>query len=100
MTPNDGTAGRDPSRRRLGCRPAGLTMPAGGSHPTDARVAEALHRVVRATRFGCTTDTSPDTSREAFTWLHKLFRQSEWAKQTPYWSADRGVRPRDPSAAS
>ena len=55
------------------------------THPTDARVAEALHRVVRATRFGCTTDTSPDTSREAFTLLHKLFPQSEWAKQTPYW---------------
>jgi len=84
MTPNDGTAGRDPSRRRFGCRSVGLTT-AGGSHATDARVAEALHRVVRATRFGCTTDTSPDTSREAFTLLHKLFPQSEWAKQTPYW---------------
>ena len=55
------------------------------THPTDARVAEALHRVVRATRFGCTTDTSPDASREAFTLLHKLFPRSEWAKQTPYW---------------
>ena len=42
-------------------------------------------RVVRATRFDCTTDTTPDASREAFTRLHKLFPQSEWAKRTPYW---------------
>jgi hypothetical protein len=55
------------------------------THPTDARVAEALHRVVRATRLGCTSDTSGDVSREAFTLLHKRFPRSEWAKQTPYW---------------
>ncbi len=55
------------------------------THPTDARVAEALHRVVRATRLGCTSDTSGDVSREAFTLLHKRFPRSEWAKLTPYW---------------
>jgi hypothetical protein len=55
------------------------------THPADARVAEALHRVVRATRLGCTSDASGDVSREAFTLLHKRFPRSEWAKQTPYW---------------
>ena len=54
-------------------------------NPADARVAEALHRVVRATRLGCTSDGSGDVSREAFTLLHKRFPRSEWAKQTPYW---------------
>ena len=54
------------------------------THPTDARLAEALHRVVRATRLGCTTDGSGDVSREAFTLLHKRFPRSEWAAQTPY----------------
>ena len=53
------------------------------THTTDARVAEALHRVVRATRLGCTTDRSGDVSREAFTLLHKRFPRSEWAAQTP-----------------
>jgi len=54
-------------------------------NPADARVAEALHRVVRATRLGCTSESSGDVSREAFTLLHKRFPRSEWAKQTPYW---------------
>jgi len=55
------------------------------THLTDARVAEALHRVVRSTRFGCSTERSGDVSREAFTLLHKRFPRSEWAAQTPYW---------------
>ncbi len=55
------------------------------THPADARVAEALHRVVRATRLGCTSDKSGAVSREAFTLLHQRFPRSEWAKQTPYW---------------
>jgi hypothetical protein len=54
------------------------------AHPDDPRLAEALHRVVRATRSGCTTEGSGDVSREAFTRLHKLFPRSEWAKRTPY----------------
>jgi hypothetical protein len=55
------------------------------THPSDARVAEALHRVVRATRLGCTTDRSGDVSRQAFTLLHKRYAGSEWARRTPYW---------------
>ena len=55
------------------------------AHPTDTRLAEALHRVVRATRVGCTSTDSGTVSREAFTVLHKRFPASEWAKKTPYW---------------
>ena len=55
------------------------------AHPTDARLAEALHRVVRATRSGCTGEKTGDVSKEAFTVLHKRFPASEWAKKTPYW---------------
>jgi hypothetical protein len=55
------------------------------AHPTDARLAEALHRVVRATRSGCTGEKTGDVSKEAFTVLHRRFPTSEWAKKTPYW---------------
>jgi hypothetical protein len=55
------------------------------TYAPEPRLAEALHRVVRATRLGCTTERSGDVSREAFTLLHKRFPRSEWAAQTPYW---------------
>jgi hypothetical protein len=55
------------------------------AQPADPRLAEALHRVVRATRLGCTTGRSGDVSRAAFTLLHQRFPRSEWAKRTPYW---------------
>jgi hypothetical protein len=58
------------------------------AHPGDQRLAEALHRVVRATRLGCTTDASGNVSRDAFTLLHKRFPKSEWAKKTLYWFRD------------
>jgi len=57
-------------------------------HPGDPRLPEALHRVVRATRLGCTTDATANVSRDAFTLLHKKFPKSEWAKKTPYWFRD------------
>jgi hypothetical protein len=55
------------------------------AHPTDVRLAEALYRVVRATRSGCTGEKSGDVSKAAFTVLHMRFPASEWAKKTPYW---------------
>jgi hypothetical protein len=55
------------------------------AHPTDARLAEALHRVVRATRSGCTGEKTGEVSKAAFTVLHTRFPASEWAKKTPYW---------------
>ena len=55
------------------------------SNPADARVPEALHLAVRATRYGCASQKTPEYSREAFELLHKRYPNSEWAKKTPYW---------------
>jgi hypothetical protein len=55
------------------------------SHPDDPRVPEALHLVVRATRFGCSTDGTGKVSKAAFDVLHKKYGESTWAQQTPYW---------------
>jgi hypothetical protein len=55
------------------------------THPRDPRVPEALHLVVRATRYGCADDATGALSREAFQTLHRLYRDSPWTKQTPYW---------------
>jgi hypothetical protein len=54
-------------------------------NPQDPRVPEALHLVVKATRFGCTDDNSGRYSREAFQLLHKRYAGTPWAKMTPYW---------------
>ena len=56
-------------------------------HPRDPRVAEALHRVVRVTRYGCARglDANGRISHTAFTRLHRDYPRSEWAKETPYW---------------
>jgi hypothetical protein len=56
------------------------------SHPQDERVPEALHLVVRATRYGCFMELSTgNVSYEAFQLLHKRYPKSEWTKKTPYW---------------
>ncbi len=55
------------------------------AHPEDPRVPEALHFVVRATRYGCNDADSASYSREAFRLLHSRYPQSEWTKKTPYW---------------
>jgi len=54
-------------------------------NPQDPRVPEALHLVVKATRFGCTDDASGTYSRKAFQLLHGRYAGSPWAKATPYW---------------
>jgi len=54
-------------------------------HPDDARVPEALHLVVRASRYGCTESTGENYSKQAFELLHKRYPESEWTKKTPYW---------------
>ena len=53
--------------------------------PDDPRLAEALHLVVRATRYGCPDQDNRKYSRAAFDLLHRRFPSSEWAKKTPYW---------------
>jgi hypothetical protein len=54
-------------------------------HPQDPRVPEALHLVVRATRYGCTDDKTGDFSKGAFDLLHRRYPNSEWTRNTPYW---------------
>jgi len=54
-------------------------------NPTDRRVPEALHRIVRATRVGCTTEATGAISRSAFQLLHARYPKSPWAARTPHW---------------
>ncbi len=53
--------------------------------PDDPRLPEALHRVVRATRFGCDDTLTSEHSRRAYRILHRRFPGSRWARATPYW---------------
>ena len=55
------------------------------TNPADPRVPEALHLVVRSTRYGCGNDATSTISKEAFQLLHKKYPNSEWTKKTPYW---------------
>ena len=55
------------------------------ARPADARVPEALHLAVRATRYGCTDDQTGKFSKQAFDMLHKRFPKSPWAVKTKYW---------------
>lgn len=53
--------------------------------PDDPRIPEALHLVVRATRYGCTDDKTSAFSKQAFALLHKRYPNNEWTKKTPYY---------------
>jgi hypothetical protein len=54
--------------------------------PNDPRVPEALHYVVRVSRYGC-YGAAPKTnySKLAYELLHKNYPDSAWTKKTPYW---------------
>ena len=56
-------------------------------HPDDPRVPEALHRTVRATRYGCTyyDEDVEAVSKDAWQRLHRRYAGSPWAERTPYW---------------
>ena len=54
-------------------------------HPDDQRLPEALHLVVRATRYGCSGDNTGKLSKAAYDLLHTRYPTSSWTKQTPYW---------------
>ena len=60
------------------------------THPTDARLAEALHRVVRATRLGCTTDGSGDVSRRRSRCSTSASRAASGRRRRRTGSADPG----------
>jgi TolA-binding protein len=53
--------------------------------PSDPRVPEALHLVVKATRYGCSDEQTGELSKAAFQTLHRKYPNSPWAKKTPYW---------------
>ena len=57
-------------------------------HASDPRVPEALHLVVRATRYGNGDKETGAISKAAFELLHKKYAGSEWADKTPYWFND------------
>jgi hypothetical protein len=53
-------------------------------HPDDERVPEALHLVVRSTRYGCTDAETTKWSEKSFRLLHERYPKSEWATKTKY----------------
>ena len=53
-------------------------------HADDERVPEALHLVVRSTRYGCTDAETTKWSEKAFRLLHERYPKSEWATKTKY----------------
>lgn len=53
--------------------------------PGDPRVPEALHRAVKATRYGCTDEETGRWSKETFQTLHRQYPDSPWTAKTPYW---------------
>jgi hypothetical protein len=52
------------------------------AHPSDPRVPEALHLVVRATQYG---DRDSDTSKAAYDLLQSRYPKSPWTAKTPKW---------------
>lgn len=57
------------------------------AHSDDPRVPEALHRIVKATRYTHCTNDNGETSEGAFKLLHRRYPDSPWTKQTPFWYA-------------
>lgn len=52
----------------------------------EEQLAEALHRAVTATRYGCQRGQGHGSySSKAHQALHRLFPKSEWTRKTPYW---------------
>jgi TolA-binding protein len=65
---------------------APIVMSWSRAHPDDPRVPEALHRLVRITRYGCrSASDNGSISKAAFRILHERYPGSAWARQTPYW---------------
>ena len=63
----------------------GVVLDWATSHADDPRLPEALHLVVRATRYGCSDEKTGAISKQAYDLLHTRYPNSSWAKQTPYW---------------
>jgi hypothetical protein len=57
------------------------------AQPRDPRVPEALHLVVRATRYG---QKHTETSKAAYLLLHNRYRRNPWTSKTPLWFSSPG----------
>src|SRR6516165_4038690 len=57
-------------------------LPLQYAQPRDPRVPEALHLVVRATRYG---QMNTETSKAAYLLLHNRYRRNPWTSKTPLW---------------
>lgn len=83
---NERVSGLEPGPTHLGRQVLAWVR----SHPNDERAPEALHLVVRSTRYGCryaegdVTDFG-EVSRGAFQELHRRYPKSSWAEKTKYW---------------
>lgn len=53
--------------------------------PNNPRVPEALHLAVMATRYSCADKNTGPLSKAAWQLLHSRYKNSVWAKKTPYW---------------
>lgn len=53
-------------------------------HPSDPRVPEALHRLVRATHLSARDNSSQAISKKAHTILHTKYKGNSWTQKTPY----------------
>jgi hypothetical protein len=51
----------------------------------DPRVPEALHIVVKSTKFSYSYDHKSDTSKQAFQMLHQKYKGNPWATKTPFY---------------
>lgn len=54
-------------------------------YPDAARLPEALHLAVRATRYGAPDKT---VSLDAYNLLHNRYADSPWTRKTPFWYGD------------
>ena len=52
--------------------------------PNDPELPWLLYVTVQSTRGGCLDADSKTLSKSAFTLLHKRYKNSEWARKTPY----------------
>ncbi|WP_432377625.1 hypothetical protein [Duganella sp. P38] len=52
--------------------------------PKDPELPWLLHTVVQSTRGGCLDADAKTLSKRAFTLLHKVYGNTEWAGKTPY----------------
>ncbi len=53
-------------------------------HPESPWVPQAMHLLVRETRYGCTNPETTHRSEKAFRLLHQQYPKSEWAEKTKY----------------